>query len=258
MAFIPASFYVHLTGQLKSAEFEDATEMMDNIRVIKSEEEISFIRNTCLIEDALWEYALTQVKPGVAKSTVRRNVIRKGMDYGVEGFNIGIGAAPAGRPASMSPEDRVLQDGDQLEMLIETDGPGGLWGELSRTVCLGKIPAQLQEQFEIACQAQTVSADLLKPGNPAAKLMEASNAFLKSKGYPEEMRIYAHGQGYDMVERPCLDVLEPMILKAGMMLAVHPEAKSEKAHGWVCDDFLIKQSGEAERLHRTPQKVFVV
>ena len=258
MPYMSSSMYKQLTGKMNSAKFEDWTDIMDSIRVIKSEEEIGFVRNTCLLEDALWEYALTQIKPGASNFSVRRNVIRKSMDMGVEVYNIGIGSAPAGKPARMVPDDRVLQDGDQIVMLLETDGPGGFWGELSRTACIGKMPQQLQEQFDISCQAQKISAEMLTPRTPAAEIMKASNNFLISKGYPGESRIFAHGQGYDMVEVPCLDTLDPMIIKANMFVAVHPEAKSDKAHGWVCDGFLVKNSGPAERLHTTPQKIFLV
>jgi Xaa-Pro aminopeptidase len=258
MPYISSSLYKQLTTKMSSAKFEDWTDIMDGIRVIKSEEELGFVKNTCLLEDALWQFALTQIKPGVSNSTVKRNVMRQSMDMGVDVWNVGIGSAPAGQAARMSPEDRVLKEGDQVVMLLETDGPGGFWGELARVACIGKIPAPLQEQFDIACQAQKVSVDLLKPGIPAARIMKETNAFLESKGYPGESRIYAHGQGYDMVEVPCLDTLEPMIIQANMFVAVHPEAKSEKAHGWVCDGFVVKPSGPAERLHTTPQKIFVV
>jgi hypothetical protein len=61
-----------------------------------------------------------------------------------------------------------------------------------------------------------------------------------------------------MVERPCLDPDEPWKIESRMFLAVHPEVKSDQAFGWVCDNYLVKDSGKPEHFHKTPQKIFVV
>jgi hypothetical protein len=49
-------------------------------------------------------------------------------------------------------------------------------------------------------------------------LIRAHNAFLREKGWPEETRLYAHGQGYELVERPAIREDETMEIKANMNL----------------------------------------
>jgi hypothetical protein len=44
----------------------------------------------------------------------------------------------------------------------------------------------------------------------------------KKHGLPPELRLYAHGQGYDIVERPLIRRDETMAIETGMNLAVHP------------------------------------
>jgi Xaa-Pro aminopeptidase len=110
----------------------------------------------------------------------------------------------------------------------------------------------------LAKEAQQATLNLLRPGASVAKFWEVNNAFMRKHGYPEENRLYAHGQGYDMVERPCLDPDEPWKIESRMFLAVHPEVKSDQAFGWVCDNYLVKDSGKPEHFHKTPQKIFVV
>ena len=50
-------------------------------------------------------------------------------------------------------------------------------------------------------------------------------------GYRPERRLYAHGQGYDLVERPLIREDEPMKIKAGMNITVHPGAANERSGG---------------------------
>ena len=81
---------------------------------------------------------------------------------------------------------------------------------------------------------------------------------MRGIGYPEERRIYAHAQGYDLVERPSLCPGETLKIQARMNIAVHPSVTSSKATAKVCENYLIHENGEKESLHKTPQKIFVV
>ena len=44
---------------------------------------------------------------------------------------------------------------------------------------------------------------------------------------------------------------------ANMVVALHPLASNQKAFALCCDDYLVTHGG-AERLHKTPQEVFVI
>ena len=70
--------------------------------------------------------------------------------------------------------------------------------------------------------------------------------------------MYAHGQGYDLVERPAIREEEPMRLQANMNIAVHPMSGTETVFAWVCDNYLVTESGASECLHKTAKKVFEV
>ena len=259
--YIAASFYQYLTENLSSVTFEGASGLVDRVKVIKSAEEISLIREACKIQDTLFQYSLTCIRPGRKDYEVRADLVHKLLEMGGTGYNIGLGSAPVGSPPRPVPPhmgNRVIEKGDQVAMLLETNGPGGLWGEFSRTVCLGKAPQELLEHYELARQTQKVTLDLLKPGADPMDMWNANNEFLRSHGYPEERRIFAHGQGYDMMERPSLNPGETMKIQAGMNIAIHPEVKSVHSRGAVCENYLVLESGGPECLHQVPQKIFEI
>jgi Xaa-Pro aminopeptidase len=85
----------------------------------------------------------------------------------------------------------------------------------------------------------------------------ANNEFLTRKRQLPETRLYAHGQGYDLVERPAIRDDEPMKLKARMNITVHPIIGSDRVWVWVCDNYLITESG-IEPLHKAPQRIFEI
>ncbi|MFC1945585.1 M24 family metallopeptidase [Chloroflexota bacterium] len=261
MGFISASFYKYIKEHLDSAVFEDASDLVDNIKAVRSDEEIELGRQTCKLQDDVWAYIITRIQPGRKEYEIYAEAIQKAAELGAEQSFIAVGTAPAGTAARMMPHylgNKVIEAGDQLIMLIETNGPGGLWGELARTACLGKIPPALEEQFALTLELQQVTLDNLMPGNSLADIWHAHNEFLRGAGYPEETRLFTHNQGYDMVERPSAGTDETMLLAANMNMAVHPEVASAKAHGWVSENYVIKNKGAPECLHGTPQKLFVI
>ncbi len=261
MGFISAAFYKYVRERLPGATFVDATDLVDSIKVIKSEEEFSYIKETCSMQDKAFEYALTRIEPGKRDYQVYADIRQKCMDMGSEQQLVMVGSAPAGSTGVMFYEhfgNRIIQEGDVFTLLIESNGPSGFYGHVARIVCLGDIPEALEKQFELAKQAQKVSLDMLKPGAEPRDIWDANNEFLRSVGYPEENRIYAHGQGYDLVERPSLDPYETMEIAADMNISVHPSVVSDKAFAFVCENYRVKEDGRLECLHDTPQEIFTI
>ena len=90
------------------------------------------------------------------------------------------------------------------------------------------------------------------------EIWRANNELLAKKGYLPETRAYAHGQGYDLVERPLIRDDEKMGLRPRMNITVHPTAGSDRVWVWVCDNYFITESGVSPCLHKTPQEIFSV
>ena len=260
MGSISAAFYKHVTEHLVTAEFLNATDLVDDIKAVKSEEEIQLIRETCEIQDTAFECILPRIQPGRKDFEIFGEVKAKCMEMGSTQQVVIGGSFPYGTGGGVLHSfygNRMIEEGDQFKLIIESNGPSGFYAHIFRVVCIGKASSELLEQFEVAQEAQKLALDLLKPGADPIDLWNANNAFLKGRGFPEEGRIFAHGQGYDLVERPSLNPGETMKIGANMNIAVHPGVTSQKAHAPVCENFLVTENSSPECLHKTPQRIFV-
>src|SRR6266849_4278103 len=56
----------------------------------------------------------------------------------------------------------------------------------------------------------------------------------------------------DMVERPLIRHDETMTIQKNMNMVCHPTNVTERTYSWCCDNFLIGDSGVAEKLHKFP------
>lgn len=138
---------------------------------------------------------------------------------------------------------RPFKNGDVVNFLIESSAAGGYWYDLRRFLCIGSIPKALQAAYEVAKEARNIMADNLKPGSPAAVALDASDEYLKSKGYPPEARVAAHGQGVDLVERPVIRREEPAAIETGMVISLHPNARKDHTVACLADTYVITDSG---------------
>ena len=87
-----------------------------------------------------------------------------------------------------------------------------MYTEIARTIVLGKASNELIDGFESMKEAQAHTLRLLKPGASCARgRRQATTTTCAARGLPPELRLYAHGQGYDLVERPLIRADETMI-----------------------------------------------
>jgi Xaa-Pro aminopeptidase len=252
-----------LSGELASAGTRtvDASDLVDRRKAIKSAEETALIRRTAAMQDAVFARVLETIRPGLRDIDVTAQAQEAGQRQGSEqGIFLGA-SAPLGRPSPFMGrhfQGRTLQRGDHLSLLIENNGAGGFYTEIARTIVLGKAPAELCEAFETVRAAQAHTLRLLRPGALCAEIAHAHDALMRARNLPPERRLYAHGQGYDMVERPLIRADEPMALAAGMCLAVHPAYGTDSLFSVICDNYMLGPDGPGECLHQTEKKVFEV
>ena len=253
-------FYKYVTENLDGVELVDFTDQVDEIKAVKSEEEIEFIRHTAKTQDYVMEAVQAILRPGIYEYELRGEIIHLLSDLGSEEQLIMVGSAPLGEKAGHTAhfyQNRKIEAGDNIMVMLEPNGPGGYWTELGRTFVLGEPTQQLLDVWADAIKAEQYTADLCQVGATGAEVYEKYNQYLESHGYSKETRIHAHGQGYDLMERPGIRGEDPMVIRAGMNIAIHPTLAKGGAYAFACDNYLTTESGPV-RLHSVKQEIFVI
>jgi Xaa-Pro aminopeptidase len=255
---LPVAFIDHIKrSRLSNARFIDATDMVDEIKAIKSADEIELIRRTAAVQDAAMEAAFAAVAPGKRDIEIAAVAEHKCLELGSEQGLFLCCSHPPGQPvifANRHQQNRVMREGDVFTLLVESNGPGGFFTELGRTCVLGKASPDMQDELQFLLTARKFTLDKLKPGTSCKEIWESYNDFMRKNGKPEEKRLYCHSQGYDMVERPLVRFDESLVIQKNMNLACHPTYLSERLFNSICDNFLIGERG-AERLHKFPETI---
>jgi Xaa-Pro aminopeptidase len=245
-------------GRFSNTRFVDASDLVDNIKAIKSAEEQVLIRRAAAMQDGAMRTAFAAVEPGLRDRDIAAIAQCYSQRHGSENGIYLCASMPADKPAQFSQrhyQNRVIKEGDTIALLVEDSGPGGMYTELGRTCVVGKASSEIKDEFAFALQARKFNLGLLKPGAPCKDIFAAYNDFMRKNDRPEERRLHCHGQGYDLVERPLIRYDEPMAIPKDMNIVVHPTYIRGHVLSWVCDNYLIGPDGPSERLHRFPEAI---
>ncbi len=261
----PAAMYHSFGHGLKErsqgVEIVDATDIVDRIKAVKSQEERDLIRQVAGMQDEVMRRVREFIGPGLRDFEVAAYAQYQAQLLGSEqGIFLCSSAAP-GEAANFRPrwmQGRIVNRGDVFSLLIECNGPGGFYAELSRSFVLGRAPPELRDAQAAVVEAQAQALRLLKPGVACRDIFEAHNRYLQGRGLAQERRLSMHGMGYDMVERPLIRNDEPMQLEEDMAIICHPSIHNERVFAHNTDLYLIGKRGPTECLHHTAKEIIEI
>ena len=256
---IQYNYYRYLEEHNPGVEFVDVAEMFEELRAIKSADELIWIEKSARMADKVMGYAIGYARPGINEFELRSKLMQIVTDHGGEEMVILLASAPRGeimRPLPSFFQNRELEKGDSLYINLKCSGQSGYYTTLGRMFSVGCEPSpRMLQEFDEAVQAQDKLITMLSPGANPEEIFEKYNKYLSSSGYEEEEGMFAYGLGYDHIERPSIQPGETMKLAEGMCLSVNTSLVNSSKSVYVADSVMVEASG-ARKLHKTPLTVF--
>jgi Xaa-Pro dipeptidase len=216
------------------------------VRAIKAPNEIENQRRAIAISEAALAQVLTEVKPGMTERDIARRLVDLQMEGGADSvaFTL-IQTGPNASNPHGSTTDRVLQEGESL--LIDFGCVvGGYGSDITRTFCLGVVPAELQRIHDTVAAANAAGRAVAGPGVPMSAVDKAARAVITAAGYgPYFTHRTGHGLGLDGHEAiPQIAGNVDDLLQPGMVFTIEPGIYLPGLGGVrIEDDMLITDSG---------------
>lgn len=209
------------------ARLVDASFLISRIRLVKSDAELSYIRQAGqLSDDALSEakqLACAGADEGHILAAMQGAIFAGGGDYPGNEFIIG-----SGRDALLcryKSGRRTLSARDQLT--IEYAGVYRHYHAAAmNTIVIGEPDPRHQEMFDVARDALLACEDALKPGNTMGAVFDAHARTLDAAGY-QKHRLnacgYAMGTTFapNWMDWPMFYEGNPVVLEPGMTFFIH-------------------------------------
>jgi len=217
-----------LNNSLKDfGNLEDKSELISYLRVIKSDEEIVYVRKAAELADnaldAVWKTAKAGVSEGKILAEMQKVVFEGGGDYPANDYIIGSGHNAL--LCRYQSEKRILDKQDQLS--IEWAGTYKHYHScLFRTILIGKANDKQKKMHTACIKALSLCEKKLKSGNKAGDVFDAHAEIFDSLGY-KESRMNACGYSLgttfapNWMDWPMLYTGNPIVLAPGMVFFMH-------------------------------------
>ncbi|MGH7824359.1 MAG: M24 family metallopeptidase [Candidatus Binatia bacterium] len=180
------------------AQFESATELLQDARSVKGLEEVAWIEKAAGILDKVVEAILAKARPGVMENemvaAIWHTIIANGGDYpSMTHWGAGAGVPWACRIAPHRP----LQAGDLINTELEAKY-GGYIAQTVQAACLGKIPSEIKRSFEVSVKVFADLINFMKPGITFREVVTFYQQRVREAGFlPKGMLLHGRGLGED-------------------------------------------------------------
>ena len=264
--YYSAKAHAVLGAELPRAVLVDATALVNWQRLVKSEEEIGFIRKAAKISDKVVQVALERAAPGVRKNDLVADI----MQAGIAGVGDIWGDYPAIVPLTPSGLDataaHLTWNGDEMRAgeatFFELSGCYRRYhAPLCRTIFLGQPSGDMRRAE--AAQMEGIEAGLAaaRPGNQTRDVFNAFMEVLARHGIERSGRMgYPIGLSYppDWGERTAsIRGEDDTVLDPGMTFHFMPALWMDSWGLETTETILIKGDGPAETLCNVDRKLFV-
>lgn len=204
--------------------WEATTGLVEDLRLVKEEAEISAIRQAAELTDRAFEHILGFLRPGVTEREVALELeffLRKEGASGVS-FPLIVAAGPNGSMPHHQPGTRPLAPGDLvvIDMGCVVDH---YCSDFTRTVALKPVSSQAREIYEVTLRAQQAGLAAIRAGVACRDADAAARQVINEAGFGEYFgHGLGHGVGLEIHERPRLGPTGEETLAANMVVTVEP------------------------------------
>lgn len=234
--------------------------IVENLRMIKTPEEIELIKKAAWISDEAFKYILTFIKPGVSEIDIANELEFHMRKNGATGAAFDIIIASGHRSALPHgvASDKIIENGDMLTLDFGAYYQG-YRSDMTRTIAVGEPPKKLKEIYQIVYDSLQKALSNMKAGITGKEADSYSRDFIKAKGYGKN---YGHGSGHglglDIHENIFMSTVCEDILEENMVLTVEPGIYIPEFGGVRIEDDVIVTKNGIEVITHSPKELIIL
>ena len=222
---MPVGDYLAIVQALPQARFVDAGDLIVRLRMVKTPEEVAYMREAAAVTGRARQRLFREVVPGMTERGVVRRLRQLILEEG--GDRTSFVHIIAGSPASHTQHhlDRPLEKGNLLYL------DAGAYVryhtiDYARFATLGPASAAVRRGHAVLQEANARMIEALRPGARCSELHAIASAVVTGAGYEiVPTGRMGHGQGLCFTEPPSVSPDDHTVLEEGMVISTEPEVE---------------------------------
>ncbi|MEY4348044.1 MAG: hypothetical protein RIS43_463, partial [Actinomycetota bacterium] len=190
----------------RGVELVALTNLVEDQRLLKDDNEIESVATACRITDRAWEQTINDGVLGKTELEIAGIVEMYFRKFGAEdrAFESIVATGPNSAIPHHHPTDRVVQSGDLLKIDCGAKF-NGYHADMTRTVVVGKAAEWQREIYAHVAHSQQSAMDACKPGADVRDINDIAHGVVADAGFGETLvHKCGHGVGLEIHERPFL------------------------------------------------------
>ncbi len=233
---------------------------VEEVRRIKTEEEIALIAKAESIGDAAFSHVLGLIKPGMTEKEIAIELEFQMRKLGASGTSFSTIVA-SGKRSSMPhglASDKVVEAGDFITMDYGCIY-NGYCSDMTRTIVLGHVDEKQEKVYNLVRQAQEEALKSIKAGVIGKEVHMVAQKVFDDAGYGA---YFGHGLGHclglEVHEDPRFNSKEETVMQENMVISVEPGLYLPDWGGVRIEDIVvIKEDGYVNLTH-SPKDLIIV
>jgi len=265
---INATVSIYLSDLMNGRPLGDMTQIISNLRMIKTDEELKIARHAGEVAMAMmegakkaighnvpeYEIALAQSQAGTRKAAELLNTHYDNIDMSPNIHFLPVITSGKDLPRTHHrASTKLIQKGEPVFLCYcgSTNFHRFKLG-FDRVFWVEEIRDKNQiKAFEVAVKSQEAALSVLGPGVTAEEVHAAYADTIQSEGYPYPTFRCGRGTGFSFLEEPQLVVGNKTVLQPGMVFAVDGGSSAKDFRGQVGDSFIITKDGYDQITHHS-------
>ena len=241
-------------------ELVPAGGLVDELREVKSPDEVDAIERACRLGDRCLEFLLGTVRPGMTERQLGWELERWFRENGAEAlaFDPLILAGPKAAMPHGRPGDVPIERGNVLLMDFGCQ-VDGYRSDMTRTVFIGEPSAEQRRIYDLVLAAQEQALAGIRPGMGGREAEALARDFLAANGHGDDFgHSLGHGIGLETHELPRLSQRSRSVLREGMVFSVEPGIYLPGVTGVRIEDIVVLERGGVRRLTQSPRDAVTI
>ncbi len=260
--YIKCTLYKKLKEELEMFDVVLIDDPVRELRMVKTEEEIGYIRESQTITDRIFEDILKIVRPGkMTELDVAAEIEYRMKKFGADKPSFGTIVATGAHSALPHAKPRSVKVGNETPLLMDFGNYyRGYSSDMTRTVWIGENPPKkFVEIYKIVLEAQERAENEAKPGMTGKEIDALAREVIEKAGYGEYFgHSLGHGVGLEVHEYPRISSLGNDPIKPGMVFTIEPGIYLTGLFGVRIEDIVVMREDGVEKLTGSPKNLIKI
>ena len=243
-----------------TCELVPATELLRQLRMVKSEEELEAMIGAQRIAERALADILKEIRPGVSEKEIAARLQYLMLHYGASdlSFDPIVVSGPNGSLPHGVPSEKLIRSGEFVTMDFGCVYRG-YCSDMTRTVAVGSVTDEMRTVYKTVLKAQLAGIGAAKAGVTGKAVDGAARRVIEEAGYgPYFGHSFGHGVGVEIHEAPNAASVNEKPMPEGAVISAEPGIYLPGKLGVRIEDVIVLTKDGCRNITEAPKELIIL